>query len=107
MKEVTLGFQVEFDHYIDFDNTQGLILQYFIGEVQSEDPVEYRIPINDLVDEVIAEGRDDRDLGYQYLYNIAHEFARYSELAREAARLLEDDINTVGDLFGIDSKDLH
>lgn len=106
MKEVTLGFQVEFDHYLDFDENEGMILQYFVGEVQAEDPVEFKLTMNELVDDVILEGKQDPELGYQYLYNLAHEFSRYSELAREAASILEGDINAVGDLFGLERGDL-
>lgn len=104
MKELSLGFSVEFDHYLDFDESDGLILQAFIGETQAEDPVEINIPMTELVDDVIAEGKDQFD--YQYLYNIAHEFNRYSELARQAAQIMEDDMNVVSDLFGLSRGDL-
>jgi len=99
MKEISLGFSVEFEHYLEFDDSDGLILQAFLGEVQADDPVEINITMNDLVDDIIAEGKDQFD--YQYLYNIAHEFNRYSELARQAAQIMEDDMNVVSDLFGI------
>lgn len=104
MKEVTLGFQVEYDHYLDFDEDDGLILQYFVGEVQAEDPVEIIIPMNDLVEDIILEGKQEQ--GYQYLYNIAHEFNRYSELAREAAQIMEDGMGTIEDYYGLDEGDL-
>jgi len=99
MKEISLGFSVEFEHYLEFDESDGLILQAFLGEVQADDPAEITITMNDLVDDIIAEGKDQFD--YQYLYNIAHEFNRYSELARQAAQIMEDDMNVVSDLFGI------
>ena len=44
--------------------------------------------------------------GYQFLYNMAHEFNRYSELAREAARMIEDSSSSLEDMYGLDCGDL-
>lgn len=104
MKELTLGFQIEYDHYLDFDDTDGLILQYFVGEVQSDDPLEVTIPFEGLVEDVLAEGRQEAD--YHFLYTVAHEFSRYAEKIRSEAHTMEGDMASIGDYYGIEPGDL-
>jgi len=104
MKEISLGFSVEFDHYLDFDDSDGLILQYFIGEAQAEDPVEINLSFEEMVSEVIDEAKDELD--YQFLYSIAHELSRHAEKVRSEAQIMEGDPATIGDYFGIEPGDL-
>ena len=88
MKEVSIGFQVQYEHFIDFDEDCGLCVQFF----------------GDMFDEALLEGKQELD--YQFLYNMAHEFNRYSELAREAAMLIEGSSSSLEDMYGLDSGDL-
>jgi hypothetical protein len=104
MKEISLGFQIEYDHYLDFDDSEGLILQYFVGESHSDDPLEITIPFDGLVDDVLDEGRQEAD--YQFLYTVAHEFSRYAEKIRAEAYTMEGDMASIGDYYGIEPGDL-
>jgi|TARA_R110000744_G_C18969585_1_gene517928 hypothetical protein len=104
MKEVSIGFQVQYEHFIDFDEDCGLCVQFFAGEAHQDDPVELVIPFGDMFDEALLEGKQELD--YQFLYNMAHEFNRYSELAREAAMLIEGSSSSLEDMYGLDSGDL-
>lgn len=104
MKEVSVGFNIQYEHYLDFDESEGLVLQFFAGESHQEDPVELVVPIEELLEEALLEGKQDLD--YQFLYNIAHEFNRYSELAREAAHLIEDSSSSLEDMYGLEAGDL-
>jgi hypothetical protein len=104
MKEVSVGFQVQYEHYLDFDESEGLCLQFFAGEAYQDDPVELLIPFDEMFDEALLEGKQELD--YQFLYNVAHEFNRYSELAREAAMLIEGSSSSLEDMYGLDSGDL-
>ena len=104
MSEVSVGFTLQYDHYLDFDESDGLVLQLFAGEAHANDPVELTIPFEELFDEMMVEGKQDLD--YQFLYNMAHEFNRYSELAREAARMIEDSSSSLEDMYGLDVGDL-
>lgn len=104
MKEVSVGFSIQYEHYLDFDESEGLIFQFFAGEAVNDDPVELAIPFEELFEDALLEGKQELD--YQFLYNMAHEFNRYSELAREAATLIEDSSSSLEDMYGLEAGDL-
>ena len=104
MNEVSVGFLVQYEHYLDFDESDGLCLQFFAGESDKDDPVELMVPFEELFEEALLEGKQELD--YQFLYNLAHEFNRYSELAREAATMIEGSSTSIEDLYGLDAGDL-
>lgn len=104
MKEVSVGFSIQYEHYLDFDESEGLVVQFFAGEADKDDPVELIVPLESLLEEALLEGKQELD--YQFLYNMAHEFNRYSELAREAAYLIEDSSSSLEDMYGLEAGDL-
>jgi hypothetical protein len=103
MQVINLGFSIELEQQLDFDD-DGLVLQTFVGEESEDDPAEVITPVDELIQDVIHQGKLSND--YRYLYCIAHELSRYSELSREAAMIMEDNIRSIGDLFDMDPEDL-
>jgi len=90
----------DLEQYLDWDEDEGLILvTAFEG---AEDEV--IAPVDELVEEIIEQGRDTGD--YRFLYCVAHELNRNEELVRRAAELMEDDLTAVAGLFDLEPEDL-
>jgi hypothetical protein len=87
----------DLEQYLDWDEDEGLILVTSSEEADDE----FIAPIDELVEEIIQQGRDAGD--YRYLYCVAHELNRNESLVRRAAEMMEDD---VAGFFDLDPEDL-
>ena len=76
--EHTTSIHINHDIDIDDDGISSIVTFIFIDD--SEDPLETRINLEGVTDELCDEFGDLN--GYQHLYNIAHEFTRLSEKLR-------------------------
>lgn len=72
--------------------------------ISDSDGGETIIPVDELIEEVIDTGRVDGD--FRTLYCVAHELGRYQEQVREAAQLMEEGMEHLADLYGLDVEDL-
>lgn len=80
-------------------NGNGYIVNViYVGE--DDDPVEIRVGLADVIEELIDDYSDPD--GYQHMYMVAHELARHAEWLRERASYIEDSANAVGRLFDVD-----
>jgi len=90
----------ELEQYLDWDEDEGLVM------VTSSDEYDDEViaPVDELVEEIIQQGRDTGD--YRFLYCVAHELNRNEELVRRAAEMMEDDLASVAGLFDLEPEDL-
>tara|TARA_R110000823_G_C15653047_1_gene471188 strand:- start:56 stop:376 length:321 start_codon:yes stop_codon:yes gene_type:complete len=95
--EHTTSIHINHDIDIDDDGISSIVTFIFIDD--SEDPLETRINLEGVTDELCDEFGDLN--GYQHLYNIAHEFTRLSEKLRESAMRVEDSPAYIDDLFDL------
>jgi len=94
------GMDEELEQYLDWDEDEGLILVTAFEEVEDE----VIAPVDELVEDIIQQGRDTGD--YRFLYCVAHELNRGEELVRRAAEMMEDDLTAVAGLFDLEPEDL-
>ena len=71
------------------------ITNYLVDEEEqeieeSENSVEFSTIIEETIDEAQDDFKDNPSQAYRNLYNIAHEFQRYSEKLREVAQKMEE-----------------
>lgn len=83
---------------VDRNGNSFIVNVIYLGE--DDDPVEVRVDMSDVIEEMI-EDYGDTD-GYQHLYMVAHELSRHAETLREKASYIEDSTNAVGRLFDVD-----
>lgn len=84
---------------VDDNGDSYIVNVIYVGD-EEENPLEVRVDLADVIDEMIQEYGDTE--GYQFLYMVAHELSRYSEILREKASYIEDSTNAVGRLFDVD-----
>lgn len=83
---------------VDRNGDSHIVNIIYVGE--EDDPVEIRVGLTDVIDEMLSEYADAD--GYQHLYMVAHELSRHAEELREKASYIEDSANAVGRLFDVD-----
>lgn len=96
--ELNISIYCTNEFEVDENGNSNIVNVIYVGE--DDDPVEIRVDMADVVEEMVEE-YGDLD-GYQYLYMIAHELARHAETLREKASYIEDSTNAVGRLFDVD-----
>lgn len=96
--ELNISIYCTNEFEVDENGNSNIVNVIYVGE--DDDPVEIRVDMADVVEEMVEE-YGDLD-GYQYLYMIAHELSRHAETLREKASYIEDSTNAVGRLFDVD-----
>lgn len=86
--EVSLASFIEVGHEISFDEDVGLQIVSLIFAPGDDDPEEVKVPVAELVDDVVDLCKMDHD--YSYLYCVAHELTRFGEILRDTASRMED-----------------
>ena len=92
--ELTVNAFVDNDFEMDDDGKCYIVNLIYVDE---EDPVEARVDLDGVVENLIEHNNDLQ--GYQDLFSIAHEFARQAERLRDVASRFEDSEGAVLDLF--------
>ena len=92
---------MDYDISLRWGEADGLFLELSEDDFD-DDPSLF--PVEELVEEVMAEGRATGD--FQMLYCIAHELTRLGEEVRSIALQMDTDENTLVEYYGIDREDL-
>ena len=96
-EEALLDLEMDIEMHWDEDYSLHLV-------VSLDDEEEMIVPVEELVEELIQRGRVSGD--FRDLYCAAHELDRYQEQVREAAQLMEEGMEHISELYGMDVEDL-
>lgn len=96
--ELSVSLYCTNEFEVDRNGDSHIVNIIYVGE--EDDPVEVRVELADVIDEMLSEYADAD--GYQHLYMVAHELSRHAEELREKASYIEDSANAVGRLFDVD-----
>ena len=93
-----INIVLENDLEIDEDG-KFFLVNYLVPENEDDDEgienyVEFETIIEEVIDESEDNFRENPSDAYRKLYNIAHEFSRYSERVREVAQKMEESNHT-------------